>query len=675
MPPPPVGIQMFATITSKHHFQTLQRDLRGLASGPRVPRCYEDTVVVCSDGTRTCYNRLILGLILPELATVTSFSLLPEVTILMPGHSTQELDTMVTRLLEPEVMASEAWPHSLNSLIDTLRPEADNRLRPRMATLHSEVTKETVVLHAASNEDEADDDVLVVADDDQEPPVSRSHRHSITEPQYSHHDSLNQQPPVVTRSLTSLNTQHDNRAQPPPALVTPNKHKPPTYVPIPSKKDKSKTTISPSVTGFSANRHPQSLGLSPTNVSLTSDHIISPKSRPLEIKPKPRTASPIKVVQRPQREASTRVSRVAGGQEAVSPDLRSRTTEIRPVTSIMQAPRPVFPCPICHETFLGQDIMETHMKLHSDKHKCNTCGLVFIKARELIEHQRIHSGARLVRCEICDKDFTEKGLALHTERFHKIPGVKKSLNKRVSRENVSYSEDKISFTSSSEDSDLDPDNPDEVSSDEEVSPRKKKKVLVKTRSSPVAQKRSDQCEICDKYFTKKGLKLHQMRHHKSDNDEARRKLVKAKKNPPLKKLFTCVYCEKKFSHLASMKVHEKVHLGGKPHQCDMCEAKFSNKFDLFAHEKTHSASRPHKCDECTETFKTAESLRFHKLIHEASQPNVCQFCKKTFKNRNQLEIHERVHIGEKPFSCSQCDMSFESAGKLTRHITSTHMTK
>lgn len=55
----------------------------------------------------------------------------------------------------------------------------------------------------------------------------------------------------------------------------------------------------------------------------------------------------------------------------------------------------------------------------------------------------------------------------------------------------------MSFTSSSEDSDLDPDNTDEVSSDEEVSPRKK----VKTKnSSPGAQKRTDQCgegEICE----------------------------------------------------------------------------------------------------------------------------------------------------------------------------------
>ena len=109
------------------------------------------------------------------------------------------------------------------------------------------------------------------------------------------------------------------------------------------------------------------------------------------------------------------------------------------------------------------------MKLHSDKHKCPTCGLVCIKARELIEHQRIHSGAKLVKCNICDKDFTEKGLRLHSERFHKILELKQNqIKSRSSKENVSYSEDKITFTSSSDDSDeAEVDDPDILSSDDD----------------------------------------------------------------------------------------------------------------------------------------------------------------------------------------------------------------
>jgi hypothetical protein len=31
------------------------------------------------------------------------------------------------------------------------------------------------------------------------------------------------------------------------------------------------------------------------------------------------------------------------------------------------------------------------------------------QVRELAEHQRLHSGLKIVRCHICEKDFTEKG--------------------------------------------------------------------------------------------------------------------------------------------------------------------------------------------------------------------------------------------------------------------------
>ena len=705
----PVGIQMFATIHQPHHYTTLQRDLASIVSSDS----YYDTTVHCSDGVLR-YSRLILGLVLPELTSVTSFSFLPEVNILMPQYRRSEVERMVGSLLslvsnngeEANVMTD--WSDSIDTIIDNLKPEsANSKDAPRTATLHSEVTKETVVLHAA-NEDETDD-VLVVNEDhgsDDHNNIDISYRTRTS----GHHI----QPMATTYPNTGLNipvVQQGVMVEPAPIMqsqtlryTATTSTKPPTYVPIPSKKDKTnqrstKSNMSPSVSTSPGSGHVPPSSLSPHARSIVPIPVRQRQHTQIQLK-----KSPVKVDQK-SRPALTKVSKIEiNSQNDISlphVDARRpqpRTTEIRPVhvpssppsprkhvsktdTNVILSPSapakptPTFPCPVCHKMFVGQDIMETHMKLHSDKHKCQTCGLVFIKARELIEHQRIHSGAKLVKCNICDKDFTEKGLRLHSERFHKILEVK-AQNKRASKENVNYFEDKITFTSSSDESDTNVDDPDEVSSEEEEVEPKQKKVRLKV-SRNVKLKRTELCEECNKSFTVKGLKLHKMRYHKSDNnkDEALKRLVrdKTKKNPPLKKLFSCGYCEKKFSHLASMKVHEKVHLGGKPHQCDMCDAKFSNKFDLFAHEKSHSASRPHKCDECTETFKTAESLRFHKLIHEESQPNVCQYCKKTFKNRNQLELHERVHIGEKPFNCTQCEQSFETASKLTRHITSTHM--
>merc|ERR1719187_481526 len=300
-----------------------------------------------------------------------------------------------------------------------------------------------------------------------------------------------------------------------------------------------------------------------------------------------------------------------------------------------------FTCQVCKIAFATQAKIDDHMEVHNKKHKCPVCGMIFEKARQLVEHSRTHSGSKIVQCTICEKKFTEKGLKLHNDRFHLIK--RESKKRKWSRdEKEKYEEINVNSSSDS----------------------KTKKHILKT-------KKNVHCDSCNKYFTIKGFKLHSARFHKEGKEITKKKAQP--KKVILKKLFTCGFCQKKFSHLASMRVHEKVHTGGKPHQCDMCDSKFSNKFDLYTHEKVHSALRPFKCEDCAETFKTAESLRFHNLLHSESQPRNCSYCDKTFKNKNQLELHERVHIGEKPFDCSQCEMSFETATKLTRHITSTHM--
>ena len=643
---------MFATITSKDHFQTLRRDLQ------KVVDCasYYDTTIFCSDG-KLHYSRLIVGLVFPELKTITSFSLLPEISILMPQYRKAEVYKIVSSFLSLQSRQQGAdnvigdWTDTIDTIIDNLKPESVSKDTARTATLHSEVTKETVVLHAAA-EDETDD-VLVVNEEQGGEEMETSGRGGpslvsspgqlvMVQSQYSQyqHLPLIQNIPGVALQPSPSDSKHGAKT------LEVRTNKPPTYVPIPSKKDK--------------NSSQQKSFNSPVPAYISAPVLPARQRLASNAELKPSLAS-----------TKVRVESVTPGEMRIPLPPQPRTTEVRPVQRL--GPGHVFPCPVCHEMFVAQDIMETHMKVHSDKHKCPTCGLVFIKARELIEHQRIHSGAKLVKCNICDKDFTEKGLRLHSERFHKILEMK-SLNKkeRASKENLSYSEDKMTFSSSSDESEADDPPGGGHSSEEEEKEPKQKEMKVKS----VKLRRTEYCEPCEKYFTKKGIKLHQMRHHQNGGkEEALKKLMKekSKKNPPLKKLFSCGFCEKKFSHLASMKVHEKVHLGGKPHQCDMCEAKFSNKFDLFTHEKSHSSLWPYKCDECTETFKTSESLRFHKLIHEESLPNVCQFCKKTFKNKNQLDLHERVHVGEKPFHCNQCEQSFETASKLTRHITSTHM--
>ena len=52
------------------------------------------------------------------------------------------------------------WTDAIDTIIDNLQPESVSKEQGRTATLHSAVTKETAVLHAAQDEDA--DAVLVV---------------------------------------------------------------------------------------------------------------------------------------------------------------------------------------------------------------------------------------------------------------------------------------------------------------------------------------------------------------------------------------------------------------------------------------------------------------------------------------------------------------------------------
>ena len=124
----------------------------------------------------------------------------------MPQYRTSDLDRLVAGLLADDVM--DTWSDNLNTIIDTLKPEGAGPREPgpRTATLHSEVTRETVVLHAA-NEDEVED-VLVVNEE-----------------------------------------QGGEEAGPAPAPpqqspVMRGQAKPPTYVPIPSRKEKHRPSSS-----------------------------------------------------------------------------------------------------------------------------------------------------------------------------------------------------------------------------------------------------------------------------------------------------------------------------------------------------------------------------------------------------------------------------------------------
>jgi hypothetical protein len=153
------------------------------------------------------------------------------------------------------------------------------------------------------------------------------------------------------------------------------------------------------------------------------------------------------------------------------------------------------------------------------------------------------------------------------------------------------------FSSSSE---SDPDEPEGVAVNPPSSSSTPVVAAIKSKPIVTAVKsgKTECCHICDRFYTKKGLKLHLLRYHKLDDDkkqeeedggdddeeeeerrdkedgasskkvgkkepkqqakqQRRSSSGRERKNPPLKKLFACAFCHKRFSHLASMKVRKK----------------------------------------------------------------------------------------------------------------------
>jgi len=87
-----------------------------------------DCHVVCSDGVLS-FNRMLLGLAFAELASSSSFSMLPEVTVIMSGFSTAEVSQTVQGVVDFWNMDGNI-PEDLNSIEDVEDETANVTIEP-----------------------------------------------------------------------------------------------------------------------------------------------------------------------------------------------------------------------------------------------------------------------------------------------------------------------------------------------------------------------------------------------------------------------------------------------------------------------------------------------------------------------------------------------------------------
>ena len=80
--------------------------------------------------------------------------------------------------------------------------------------------------------------------------------------------------------------------------------------------------------------------------------------------------------------------------------------------------------------------------------------------------------------------------------------------------------------------------------------------------------------------------------------------------------FACSVCNRRFKRKSTLKSHELIHSGGKPHKCKICGSRFRQKSSLTGHLRTHFPDEAFECQICGQKLSRRTYLRRHlKNVH------------------------------------------------------------
>ena len=286
-------------------------------------------------------------------------------------------------------------------------------------------------------------------------------------------------------------------------------------------------------------------------------------------------------------------------------------------------------CYICQETFRYAEQLTRHaLEQHNTDRPfhCSYCQFTCRRKGQLQHHERIHTRANEVSCDVCSKSFLD------------MRDLKNHISVHSDVKNMACEQCDKSFKS-----DL----------------NLKRHVKLMHNNNPVGEFK---CEICNRVFKSKDyLNRHKRKTHGSPEERID---------------YPCSFCGKNFKSASNRKDHEEIHRGEADADCEVCGAQV-RKSNMKNHMKTHSDDADFQCDICAKPSKTYKALRAHLNSHEL--PFKCEYCEKAFSSQYTMKYHTvQQHLKKKESNsksktnkpmvkCDQCDYQCVTSRYMKTH--------